>query len=370
MASHGTPLKIPSEFDGPGKETFMANRDIIVVGGSAGALEMVYELVGSLKTPFPAAVFVTLHMPPYGQSRLHDVLTRRGPLPAVQPSDGNPIELGKIYVASPDRHLLVSKGIIRVVHGPRENNARPAIDPLFRTAGVAYGERVIGVLLSGLLDDGVTGLRVIKSCGGLAVVQEPKEAPYPDMPNNALQELQVDQCLPVAEIAAWLNRVAPEAIDGQTQHCASQELRWEADMADWDLESLDDAKRPGKPSPFVCPHCRGTLWETGAPEHAHFRCRTGHAWSALTLLSSQGEALEETLNEAFRALKEKEHLTERFAKRAREHGNEQATRYYASELERFARFARTILDMLKHLRHSGEKGAPQLPAQAPESRDH
>jgi two-component system, chemotaxis family, protein-glutamate methylesterase/glutaminase len=236
-----------------------------------------------------------------------------------------------------------------------ENNNRPAIDPLFRTAGVSYGARVIGVLLSGLLDDGVTGLRVIKSCGGLAAVQDPTEAPYPDMPNNALQEIDVDQSLPVMEMAAWLSRVVHEPIEGAASYCASEELRWEADVGDWDLDSLDHANRPGRPAPFSCPHCKGTLWETGASEHAHFRCRTGHAWSALTLLSSQGEALEETLNEAFRALKEKEHLTERFAKRARDQGNERASIYYESELERLRRFARTILDMLKHMRDGADK---------------
>ena len=176
----------------------------------------------------------------------------------------------------------------------------------------------MGVVLSGLLDDGTAGLRAVKTCGGVAVVQDPRDAPYPDMPTSALQEVAVDHRLPVAELAALLERLAWEPVVVPNNGTPiPDDLKFEAAMVEWDLDSLEGNGRPGKPSPFVCPNCKGSLWETEDGDQFRYRCRTGHAFSPLSLLTSQAEALDETLNEAFRALKEKHHLSLRLARRAR-----------------------------------------------------
>jgi two-component system chemotaxis response regulator CheB len=323
----------------------MPNHDIVVVGGSAGALEAIYELTEGLPADFPGSVFITLHVPPYSRSQLPALLSRRGRLPAAYPQDGEPIEPGRVYMAPPDYHLLVGKGVVHITQGPRENNCRPAIDPLFRTAAVAYGPRVVGVLLSGLLDDGAVGLQAIRSCGGVTVVQDPNEAPYPDMPANALAETRVDHTLAVAQIAGLLVRLSREPARA-TKVDAADALKWEAAVAEWDLPALDSPTRPGKPSPFTCPHCKGSLWEANDENGHRFRCRIGHSWSGLALLAGQAEAVDDALNEAFRALKEKQHLSQRLAKKARTQGNADAATHHEGEAERLGASAKNIWEML------------------------
>ncbi len=173
-------------------------RDIIVAGASMGGVESFRKLAGQLPAHFPGTVFLVLHTSPEGPGRLPAILARAGPLPAARAEHDRPYQPGHIYVAPPDRHLLLRDGRMLLSRGPKENRTRPAIDPLFRSAAVACGSRVVGVLLSGYLDDGVAGLAAIKRCGGVAVVQDPDDTLYPDMPRNALRALAVDHCLPLA----------------------------------------------------------------------------------------------------------------------------------------------------------------------------
>jgi two-component system chemotaxis response regulator CheB len=188
----------------------VAKRDILVVGASAGGIEALKAVCGSLPADLSAAVFVAVHLAASGPDLLPGILTRAGPLPAIHPEDLQPIEPRRIHVAPPDHHLLVKDGYVRVVRGPRENGHRPAVDPLFRSAAVAYGPRVIGVVLTGALDDGTAGLAAIKSRGGLAVVQDPLEARYPSMPQNAIRNVRVDHRARLAEMGPLLARLASQ----------------------------------------------------------------------------------------------------------------------------------------------------------------
>jgi Chemotaxis response regulator containing a CheY-like receiver domain and a methylesterase domain len=186
--------------------------DIIVIGASMGGIETLSNLVAQFPEDLPAAIFIVVHIAPNGPGVLAQILDRTGPLTAKLAENGESIRHGRIYVAPPDHHLLVKQGFIRVTRGPRENRSRPAIDPLFRSAAVAYGSRVIGVILTGFQNDGTAGLITIKRCGGVAVVQEPKDALALDMPQSALDSVEVDHCLAVSGMGAVLDRLAREPV--------------------------------------------------------------------------------------------------------------------------------------------------------------
>src|SRR5262245_2730606 len=188
----------------------MANHDIIVLGASAGGIEALMNLVPQLPADLPAAIFVVVHYPPHSPSILPRLLTQAGPLRATHAQDGEAIQSGHIYVAPPDFHLLLTAGAVSVVRGPQENLCRPAIDPLFRSAAAAYGSRVIGVILTGSLTDGTAGFLTIKQCGGVAIVQDPADALFPNMPRSVLEYVDVDYCLPLSELPAVLARVAAQ----------------------------------------------------------------------------------------------------------------------------------------------------------------
>src|SRR5262247_467324 len=188
----------------------MQGHDVIVIGASVGGVEALSNLVAQLPEDLPATVFVVLHVSATATGRLAQVLNRAGPLPATTVQDCDSFEPGHIYVAPPDHHLLVKQGCLRVTRGLRENRVRPAIDPLFRSAAVAYGARVVGVVLTGLQNDGTSGLLAIKRCGGIAIVQDPTDALYPDMPLSALDHVEVDYCLPVMKMGTVLYRLSQE----------------------------------------------------------------------------------------------------------------------------------------------------------------
>jgi two-component system chemotaxis response regulator CheB len=193
-------------------EIAMAGHEIIVVGASAGGVEALIKLVRGLSKDLAASVFIVLHIPAQGPSVLPSILNHAGTLDAQHPIDQQKIEMGKIYIAPPDHHLLVEQGLMRVVYGPKENRHRPAIDALFRSAAIAYGAQVIGVVLTGALDDGTAGLLAIKRRNGIAIVQDPNDAVYGDMPRNALKHVAVDYCVPIVEIGPLLVRLASEPI--------------------------------------------------------------------------------------------------------------------------------------------------------------
>ncbi len=209
----------------------MLGHDVIVVGASAGGVEALRGLVGSLPIDLPAAVFLVLHIPAQSPSLLPEILSRSGPLRALHPTNGEVIQHGLIYVAPPDHHLLLEDGFVRVVRGPRENRHRPAIDPLFRSAARAYGSRVVGVILTGSLDDGTAGLLAIKRRGGVAIVQDPDDALYSSMPRSALAHVDVDHVLVLSEIGPVLARLTREQAAVEKKHLVPKDMEMETKLA-------------------------------------------------------------------------------------------------------------------------------------------
>jgi two-component system, chemotaxis family, protein-glutamate methylesterase/glutaminase len=294
----------------------MQGRDVVVVGASAGGVEALVDLAKHLPADLQAYVLVVLHVASDRTSVLPRILSTAGRLPATHAKHGERPELGHIYVAPPGRHLLVHDGELRLSTGPKEGGLRPAADPLFRTAARARGPRVVGVVLSGALDDGTAGLVAVKQRGGIAVVQDPEEAIVPDMPRNALQSVPVDHCLPVAQIGVLLGRLAREKVE-VPEPPPRPLLEREALIA-LNGGTVDLEPPPGKPSQFSCPSCGGVLNEIHDGNLLRFRCQVGHAYGPEALGSAQEQEFEGALWAALRALEEQAALCRRLAVRARE----------------------------------------------------
>jgi len=275
--------------------------DIVVIGASAGGVDAVRRLLRGLPRDLPAAVFVVIHLDPSHDSQLATLFERPGGLPARTAENGEPIRPGQILVAPRDRHLLVRTDRVEVVHGPRENGHRPAVDPLFRTASAAYGPRVIGVVLTGNLDCGTAGLLSIKSRGGLAVVQEPAEAAAPSMPSSAVAHVPVDHVARLADMPALLRRLVD-----------SKAAPWPTGVRR-EVREMEGSKL-GADVEVVCPNCHGRLTVSDVEGYHTFRCHVGHAFSLQGLTAAQAEEVEVALWGAVRALEEASALSRRVAR--------------------------------------------------------
>jgi two-component system chemotaxis response regulator CheB len=284
----------------------MKSRNIIVIGASAGGFEALKRLVASLPPGLDAAIFIVWHMPPDVRGILPQVLNRQNTILATNATDREPIVYNRIYVAPPDRHLVVEDGFMRVTRGPRENRFRPAVDPLFRSAAYVYGPRVIGIILSGALDDGTSGLWTIKNRGGIAIVQDPKEAEVPSMPEHALQAVDVDYRASVEEIAGILTRLtAEEPMDIKEPDMEeNNKTGMEVGIAIQDQALEQGIIRFGAFTPYACPECHGVLSAIKDGDIIRYRCHTGHAYSADSLLTSITENIEDTLWSAIRGVEE------------------------------------------------------------------
>lgn len=295
----------------------MKNRDVVVVGASAGGVEALRELVAGFPASFPAAILVVLHMSENAPSVLPEILSRASRLPAEHPRHGERIRPGRIYVAPPGHHMVLDETRIRLSKGPKEHHTRPAIDPLFRSAALHFGPRAIGVVLTGFLDDGTAGLVAIKARGGLSIVQDPAEARHSSMPLNALRHDSPDYCLPLAQIAARLvdlTSLAREPVQ-PAPIPASDPLIIEVEAAARDEARYMEPEmfKLGTPSVYSCPDCHGVLFEIGQGQELRFRCRTGHAFTALTLLSQQASDMEAQVWSTIRAMEEHASLALRIA---------------------------------------------------------
>lgn len=288
-------------------------RDVIVIGASAGGLQPLQQILGDLPVDLPVTLFVVLHIG--ATSRLVDVLGRTASLPVLAARSGLPIEPGRIYVAVPGRHLLLHDQHILLRRGPRENLARPAIDPLFRSAACTFGGRVIGVVLSGALNDGTAGLLAIKRCGGMAVVQWPGDAAVPNMPLAALDYVDVDHVAPATELGGLLARLAREPA-GATPS-TPLEIRLETAIAAQELLGMETDEQLGEVSRFTCPECGGTLWEIDDGSLLRYRCHVGHAFTADAALHAQSNNAEELLWTLMRSHQERAALARRMAQQER-----------------------------------------------------
>ena len=290
-------------------------RNIIVIGTSAGGLEALDQLVGQLPTDLPASLFLVQHMAAHNSGE--PLLRRLSRHQAFRPKlaeDNERFKPGRIYIAPPDSHLLVKNDRVLVTKGARENRYRPAVDPLFRSAAVAHGSRVIGVVLTGMLDDGTAGLMAIKRCGGVTVVQDPTDAAYPGMPVSALNNVDVDFCVPMSEMGPLLTKLVGQPA-GKSRAIPS-DIRTEAIIAERVLSDVAQVNGLGDQVPYNCPNCGGVLWEIDTPGGKRYRCHTGHSYTGSALLASQSEKIEEMLWISLRMFEERKNLLTSIAKTA------------------------------------------------------
>jgi two-component system, chemotaxis family, protein-glutamate methylesterase/glutaminase len=282
----------------------------IVIGASTGGVSALLQVAAALPPDLPAVIGVVLHvgsMP----SILPQLLGARSALPAKHPEDGERLRPGTIYVAPPAHHMLFTEDAVRLSRGPRENHARPAIDPLFRSAALHWRECAIGVVLTGQLDDGTAGLKAIKECGGAAVVQDPADAVEPAMPTSALANVAVDHCVPVSAMAPLLLELLGRAAARRHLLSAPQATGEQAMFERRNV--MENLSALAEPSTLTCPDCGGSLWELKDRKPLRYRCHTGHAFTAASLQAAQTDTAEYALWSGVRALQERELLLRRLA---------------------------------------------------------
>ena len=269
---------------------------VVVIGTSAGGLNALKELISQLPKDFPLPLLVVQHISPDATgSILVDELNKLNTIKCQHAKSRDNLKPGYLYLAPSDHHLLMGGNMkMLVTKGAHENRSRPAIDPFFRSAAVAFGTGVIGILLTGYLDDGTSGMKAIQRCGGTCIVQDPDDAEYPDMPRNTLNNVKVDYCLPLAEMGALLDKIIPQKL--RKHKPVPEDILVEAKIAERVLSDLSSVNKLGDQVPFNCPGCGGVLWKTGKDNDLRFRCHTGHAYTADFLLAEQTNKIELSLS--------------------------------------------------------------------------
>lgn len=281
---------------------------VVVIGTSAGGLGALKKLISQLPKNFPLPVLVVRHISPDATGNtLLDALNNLNTLKCKQAKTGSDLKPGHLYLAPSDHHLMIGEDRkILVTKGAQENRSRPAIDPLFRSAAVTFGSGVIAVLLTGYLDDGTSGMKAVKRCGGTCIVQNPDDAEYPAMPRNAMNNVKIDHCVPIAEMGALLYQLIPVKL--QTRKPVPADVLTEAKIAGRVLSDLSSVNQLGDQVPFNCPGCGGVLWKIEKDSSLRFRCHTGHAYTAASLLAEQTRKIEETMWTALRMFEERKNL--------------------------------------------------------------
>jgi two-component system chemotaxis response regulator CheB len=347
--------------DAAGTPSAPRQRDLVAVGASAGGVEALKTLVAALPADLPATVLVALHLSASARSYLADILARSCRMPVRQARPDLALVPGEVVVAHPDAHLLVVDDRIVLGRGPRENGSRPSHDAMLRSVALARRSRVVGAVLTGLLDDGAAGLQVVERYGGHCLVQDPAEAEFPSMPTAALRAVATARSLPLQALAEEVVRAVAEVPPAEP---VVPEEQWQRDLAE--LHSalgrspvMPDGSPTGAPSPYGCPDCHGVLNTVPDPGVLRFRCRTGHAWSAESLVAQQDTDVEEALWTALRVLEERAEMSRRLADMATTNGREWSQEHFlsrASDADRSAELLRAVLRR--------EGGQPTIPSTA------
>ncbi|HEV7350132.1 chemotaxis protein CheB [Telluribacter sp.] len=334
----------------------MTTRDIIVVGASSGGVPALKAFVNNLPKDFKGSVFIVLHIPTYTESRLPEILSNAGPLEAVHPGDGEEIEPGKIYIARNDHHLLLQEGKVMVKRGPKENRFRPSIDALFRSAAYVYSTRVVGIIMSGILNDGASGLWTIKEMGGLAIVQLPDDAEQPQLPINVLELVEADYVLTAEDMGPLISGLIKEPIPEKYKFSeeALRRLKTEVIIATKDDAFEMGIMEMGELTPFTCPECHGALVRLVEGKIIRFRCHTGHAYTASSLLAEVSESVEKMLWQSMRGLEEMNMLLKNISDHFAELEDSASAALFREKAEESGERARVIHDSIFKQNHYSE----------------
>ena len=338
-------------------KTHKSYRNIVVIGASAGGITALLDLVKTLPADFPASVFVVQHLAPDSPSILPQLLSSVSALRVKHPQDGETVRPGVIYVAPPDHHLLLEDNRVLVARGPKDNRFRPSIDALFRSAAYTYGPRVIGVVLTGYLDDGTSGLWSVQRMGGVAVVQDPLDAEQPSMPTNALEFVAADYVLPLAQLGTLLVRLTQERATAKTRLPATEldllkvELTIAKQGGGFELGIIDK----GKLTPFTCPDCHGALTQLIEGKLIRYRCHTGHAYTVSALLSEVTESVESLLYQSMRGLEETKMILQNLGAQFTDNGQPEVAALFLRKADETGRQARVVhASILKQQALSGD----------------
>ncbi|MGF6233212.1 two-component system chemotaxis response regulator CheB [Inquilinus ginsengisoli] len=336
----------------------MPHHDIVAIGASAGGLSALKRVVSGLPAGLDAAVLVVQHMKGDQHSELPAILERAGPLPAGFAEDGRPAARGRIHVAPPNHHLLLQGDTLRLNRGAWENGVRPSVDTLFRSVAVCCGSRGIGVLLTGYLDDGSAGLRALRRCGALTVVQDPADAEYPDMPRNALEMTEVDHQVALDALPALLaNLVATPAGPPQP---VPPEVQLEADiMAKGYEDDMSLLDRLGDRSVFTCPDCGGVIWELQDGDALRYRCHIGHSYSAASFGSALSGEVVRAMETALRTLEERCRMLRRLGQQSVRQGQSKAARLWSERAAVFGQQAEAIRAALLRIHATEQPDRPR-----------
>jgi len=320
---------------------------IIVMGASAGGLQAITKVVSQLQSNFPVPILVVQHISADATGNvLLDSLSRNSELICAHAKNGTVMKAGHLYLAPSNHHLMIDddKSLL-ITKGAHENRSRPAIDPLFRSAAVTFGTGAIGILLTGYLNDGTSGMVAIKRCGGICIVQDPEDAEYPVMPKSALSQVKVDYCLPLSQMGGLINKLLLTKVKKQIP--IPEDIRTETEIAKRVLSDLPSVNSLGNLVPFNCPGCGGVLWEIKTDDALRYRCHTGHAYTASTLLAEQTMKIEETMWTALRMFEERRNLLITLSK-------DQKGAAAKSTIER-ADSSQIHIDRIKSILHSNDK---------------
>jgi two-component system chemotaxis response regulator CheB len=325
----------------------MANRDILAIGTSAGGFEALRLLAAGLPADLPAAVLVVIHLSAEFRSGLDEILSRAGPLPASFAKEGAALPHGHILIAPPASHLLLDSDghQVSLGHGPRENNARPAIDPLFRSVAACCGARAVGVVLTGTLGDGASGLQALQRYGGITVVQDPADAAHSAMPANALRMLRPDHVAALRGMAALLTRLAHEPSGKPVQ--VPETMRYEVEVARNGHTSMSTMDRIGRRSVLACPDCNGVMWEIDEGDVVRYRCHVGHAYTADLMSLALDESLRRALASAARALDERIALARKLHRQSSDSGHRLLAESWAHKLREAEEEASVLRDSMR-----------------------